>query len=73
MVAGSEFGLGTLCVVFSREPDGGTTAVHLDVMPMSALKRAMATSPRPWVEGTLAVAAMVAAVRSRRAWERQHR
>ncbi|HEU0213109.1 MAG TPA: serine hydrolase domain-containing protein [Jiangellaceae bacterium] len=69
----SEFGLGALRVVFSREPEGGTTAVHLDVMPLSALKRPTVTNPRPWVEGALAVAATAVAVRSRRAWGRQHR
>jgi CubicO group peptidase (beta-lactamase class C family) len=33
------FGLGTFRVVFGREPSAGTTALHLDVMPMTLYKR----------------------------------
>ena len=49
----SEFGMGTARVVFSRGP----TAVHIDVMPMSAYRRPAATNPRRWVTGALAVVA----------------
>jgi hypothetical protein len=35
----SEFGFGTFPVVFSREPERGTMAVHLGLMPLSAFRR----------------------------------
>ncbi|MDF2145944.1 serine hydrolase [Knoellia sp. p5-6-4] len=44
----SEEGFGVR-VVFSRAPGGGATAVHLDVMPLSALRRRRATDPRRWL------------------------
>jgi hypothetical protein len=53
----AEFGLGSIRVVFSREPGVGTTGVHLDVMPLSAYTRPTRTNPRLWVEGAGAVAA----------------
>jgi hypothetical protein len=58
----SEFDLGSIRVVFSRDAGGGTTGVHLDVMPLSAEKRAQATNPRLWVEraGGLATTAILA-------------
>ena len=42
----SEFGIGTARVVFSQQPGGGTTALHLDVMPLSLPKRRAAANPR---------------------------
>jgi len=53
----SEFGLGTLRVVFGRDPERGTMAVHLDVMPVSAFKRPAAANPRLWAQGAVAVGA----------------
>lgn len=53
----AEAGLG-LRLVFSREPLAGTTAVHLDVMPLSALKRPESTNPRRWAEGVAGAAAV---------------
>ncbi|MGH8838819.1 MAG: serine hydrolase domain-containing protein, partial [Jiangellaceae bacterium] len=47
-----EFDL-TMRLVFSHEPGGGTTAVHLDVMPLSAQKQGAATNPRRWASGAL--------------------
>jgi Beta-lactamase len=35
----SEFGFGTFPVVFSREPETGTMAIHFELMPLSAHKR----------------------------------
>jgi hypothetical protein len=42
----SEFGIGTARVVFGRDPGGGTTRVHLDLMPLSLEKRAGARDRR---------------------------
>jgi hypothetical protein len=60
------FGLGTSPVVFSREPDGEVTALHLGLAPMSFQKRADARNPRPWVNGALVAGATALAVRRRR-------
>jgi CubicO group peptidase (beta-lactamase class C family) len=35
----SDFGIGTMAIVFSREPEGGTMAVHFGLMPLSAFRR----------------------------------
>ncbi|TMR89365.1 serine hydrolase domain-containing protein [Nonomuraea basaltis] len=69
----AEFGPVTLRVVFSREPGAGTTAVHLDVMPLSLQKQPAATNPRRWLTGALAVATTAIAIRRHRAIRRQHR
>jgi len=53
----SELGLGTIRVVFGRDPERGTMAVHLDVMPVSAFKRSAAANPRLWTQGAVAVGA----------------
>ena len=60
----SDFGLGPFTVVFSRESDTQTKAVHFDVMPVSAYKKTAATNPRLWVEGALVFSTM--AILSRR-------
>jgi CubicO group peptidase (beta-lactamase class C family) len=60
----SEFGFGTFPVVFSREPETGTMAIHFELMPLSAHKRPRGSNPRLWVEGAVAVAA--AAILGRR-------
>jgi CubicO group peptidase (beta-lactamase class C family) len=56
-----ELGLGSLRVVFSREPVTGTTGIHLDLMPMSLWRRPSATNPRRWVAGAAGVAAAAGA------------
>jgi CubicO group peptidase (beta-lactamase class C family) len=64
----TRFGIGTARVVFSREP--GVTAVHFDLMPLSARKQPAMTNPRPWVTGALgalAIATSAIAVRRRHA------
>jgi hypothetical protein len=48
-------GPGTSPVVFSREPGGDVTALHLGVQPMSFQKRPGVRNPRPWATGALAV------------------
>jgi CubicO group peptidase (beta-lactamase class C family) len=63
------FGVGTCRVVFSQAPGGATTALHLDVAPMSFHKRPDTTNPRRWIAGGFAavgVAATAAALRPRR-------
>jgi CubicO group peptidase (beta-lactamase class C family) len=67
----SEFGLGTVPVVFSREPERGTMAVHFGLMPLSAYRRQQSSNPRLWVEGAVAVAATAILGRSLRAARRQ--
>jgi len=67
----SEFGIGTGRVILSREPGAGTTAVHLDLVPMSLQKRPATSNPRLWLNGALAVAATAIAVRRRRARPRR--
>jgi hypothetical protein len=56
----------TMRLVFSHDP-GARTAVHLDVMPLSAQKQGAATNPRRWVSGALlALGATAIASRARR-------
>jgi CubicO group peptidase (beta-lactamase class C family) len=65
----SEYGMGTGRVVFSRDPEGATTGVHLDLYPLSLQKQAAIRNPRWWVTGALgalAVAATASAVRRSR-------
>jgi CubicO group peptidase (beta-lactamase class C family) len=59
----TRFGLGTGRVLFSQEPGAGTTAVHFDLLPLSARKQPAATNPRRWATGALALAATAAARR----------
>jgi hypothetical protein len=65
------FGSGTSPVVFSRDPSGHVTALHLGVQPLSLQKRPDAQNPRPWVAGALAASAVALATghrqRARRA------
>jgi len=58
--------LGTSRVVFSREPDGEVTALHLGLTPMSFQKQPDVRNPRPWVNGALVAAATAIAFRRRR-------
>jgi len=67
----SDVGLGTPRVVFSREPEVGTTAVHLESAPalVSFDKQPATKNPRLWATGALgavAVTAAATAVRRRR-------
>jgi CubicO group peptidase (beta-lactamase class C family) len=67
----SEFGFGTVPVVFNREPERGTMAVHFGLMPLSAYRRSQSSNPRLWVEGAVAVAAPSVLGRSLRAARRK--
>jgi CubicO group peptidase (beta-lactamase class C family) len=55
------YGSGTSPVVFSRDPGGRVTALHLGVQPMSFQKRPDARNPRPWAAGALAASAVALA------------
>jgi CubicO group peptidase (beta-lactamase class C family) len=64
----TQFGIGTVKVVFSRDP-GGETSVHIDFAPMTLQKRPAIKHPRRWITGAigaLAVVGAVTAVRRRR-------
>jgi CubicO group peptidase (beta-lactamase class C family) len=63
----SAFGIGTGRVVFSRAPATGTTAVHFDLLPLSAYKQPAATNPRRWFTGALGLAGAALAVHRYRA------
>ena len=61
--------MGSVRVVFGREPDAGVTSVHLDVMPISLYKQPAITNPRLWttgVLGALGVAGAAIMIRRRR-------
>jgi CubicO group peptidase (beta-lactamase class C family) len=67
----SALGLGTSRVVFSRVPDMGTAALHVELpgMPMSFQKQPATKDPRMWAKGALGalgIATAAAAVRRRR-------
>lgn len=49
----SEFGIGSVRVVFSNDPGGATTQVHLDLMPVTLHKQPATLNPRWWVSGAL--------------------
>jgi CubicO group peptidase (beta-lactamase class C family) len=57
----SEFGLGSMRIVFGQEPGGATTRVHLDVMPITLDKRPAARNPRRWAAGALGALAVLGA------------
>ena len=50
----SEFGVGTVRVVFSQQAGAGTTRVHCDLMPLTLQKKPAYTNPRLWVGGAIA-------------------
>jgi len=55
-------------VIFTRDSEVGTTAAHLDVMPLSFKKQPATTNPRLWITGALgalATATTATAVRRR--------
>ena len=62
----TQFGLGPARVVFSREPGGGISEVHVDFFSPSLEKRSAATNPRLWVNAAAAVAMTAIAVRRHR-------
>jgi CubicO group peptidase (beta-lactamase class C family) len=67
----SALGMGTSRVVFSRVPDMGTAALHVELpgMPVSFQKQPPTRDPRLWAKsalGALGVATAAAAVRRRR-------
>jgi CubicO group peptidase (beta-lactamase class C family) len=67
----SALGLGTVRVVFSRVPESGTAALHVELpgMPISFHRQPATRDPRRWARGALGVlgvAAAAAAVRRRR-------
>jgi CubicO group peptidase (beta-lactamase class C family) len=65
----SQFGIGTARVIFSRDPERGTTQVQLDLYPLALQQQPAIKNPRLWstgVLGALGVAATATAVRRRR-------
>jgi CubicO group peptidase (beta-lactamase class C family) len=65
----STFDLGTVRVIFSREPQRGTMRVHLDVMPLSLEKQPGNKNPRLRIVGALGalgIAVTSLAIRRRR-------
>ena len=69
----SQFGWGTLRVVFSREPGTGTTAAYLEVSPMTVRKQPATTNPRLWATGALAAATTATVALRGRGRARQRR
>ena len=62
-----DLGPTTSRVVFSHQPETGTTAAHLDLMPLSLHKQPATTNPRRWATGALgALAVATTATASRR-------
>jgi hypothetical protein len=55
----------TLRVVFNGEAGTQTTALHLDVMPLSARKQPAMTEPTRWLAGVQAVGSHAIAARRR--------
>jgi len=60
-------------VAFSQEPGMGTTALHLDLMPLTLYKRPAAANPRRWATGALAAGAAAVAARRLGAARRRRR
>jgi CubicO group peptidase (beta-lactamase class C family) len=56
----SEFGVGTARVIFTRDVTG-TTAVHLDLYPITLRRQPATRNPRYWATGALGAAAAAAA------------
>jgi CubicO group peptidase (beta-lactamase class C family) len=62
----SVLGGGSFRVVFSREPDGEVTALHLGLHPMSFQKRPDVRNPRPWINAALVLGTAAVALRRKR-------
>jgi len=60
----SKYGLGTVRVVFSRDPTGRTTRLHLDGILQSADKHPRTINPRLWAAGAVGALGAAAALRS---------
>jgi len=59
----SESGLESMQVVFGQDPEGTTTRLHFDLMPLTLAKQPATLSPRRWATGTLGtLSAAIAAV-----------
>lgn len=74
----SQFGVGTVRLVFGHEPGGRVTAVHTDLgsQPVSLYKLTAAKNGRVWATGTLgalAAATAISAVRQAREKPRKER
>lgn len=74
----SALGMGTSRVVFSRVPDMGTAALHVELpgMPMSFQKQPATRDPRMWARGALGalgIATAAAAVQRRRGADKEVR
>ncbi|HET9918580.1 MAG TPA: hypothetical protein VFQ30_01970 [Ktedonobacteraceae bacterium] len=68
------FGIGTGRVIFSREHEVGTTAVHCEFGPLSFQKRPASKNPCLWAAGALGALAVGAAMTVvRRSRDRSHR
>jgi hypothetical protein len=61
----SALGTGTPAVVFSRDPGGAVTAMHVGLTPMSFQERPEARNPRRWVNGAVIAGAAAVIVRRR--------
>jgi len=59
----AEFGIGSGRVVFTPDPAGTSTRIHLDLAPLSLERRPGTTNPRYWVVGALAAATAAAVIR----------
>jgi CubicO group peptidase (beta-lactamase class C family) len=57
----SETGLESMRVVFGQDAEGATASVHLDVMPLTLIKRPSTRNPRRRVAGALGVASVITA------------
>jgi len=64
------YGSGTSLVVFSRDPGGQVTALHLGFQPLSFRKRPAIQNPRPWISSALAATAVAIAARLRQGRKR---
>jgi CubicO group peptidase (beta-lactamase class C family) len=64
----SKLGIGTPRVVFSRDPGGATTRVHLDFVPLSLQKQPPRGHRRLWITGALAALAVAATATAVRRW-----
>ena len=62
----SNYGLGTVRVVFSRDGSGETTRLHFDGILLSAEKYRRSINPRLWAASAVGVLAAASAVRALR-------
>jgi CubicO group peptidase (beta-lactamase class C family) len=68
-----QYGLGTVRVVFSRDPSGTTTGIHLAGILLSGYKHSRSTDPRALAAGAVGMLAAATTVKAlRRSRGRQH-